>query len=241
MYSSLTDAPVNTELLLLKVTTPALEAWLQHIGIFAGSRLVRHDNEFNYSPVRIRGGAGDIVIPASLAMKILVHLDSDPDKMIPLTEMGKKESGHIEILDSDPVVKAFLGRIGIMEDSEIVFLRSLPHMDYIAIVDNRERTRLSEGEAARIWGSSGEGPVTQFYFATQNTEFEVKELMGCHRMAEHLETHGIRTGGRIILETIEQAQYLHQPCKEPVIISTRGGLRLFLTQEKAGRMVVRTA
>lgn len=238
MYSSLIDAPVNTDLVMLQVTSPRLEAWLQRIGLFTGSKIIRHDQEFNFSPVRVKAEKGDVIIPAGLAMKIYIHLDSG--EKIPLTEMKKKDRGHVEILSSGKHAETILARLGLKENSEVVFLRSLPHMDYITVVNKKERTRLSEGEAARIWGHSGDEVHSQFYFAQQQTPFIVKEIMGGKESCDHLETHGVAPGSELLLEAIEQAQSLHQPVAEPITISSPNGLRIFFTPQKAGQVIVRT-
>ncbi len=119
----------------------------------------------------------------------------------------------------------------------------MPHMDYVTLINGRERTRLSEGEAAKIWGNYPNQGLTQFYFAKKGVAFEVTELMGGPRSVQHLETHGVKVGVSLYLESIDQATSLqgHGPDTEPVTISSPGGLRLFLTPEKAGAVIVRTA
>lgn len=238
MYSSLIDAPVNTDLTLLQVTNRKLETWLKRVGLFTGATLIRHTKEFNFTPVRVKADKGDVIIPAGLAMKIYVHLESG--EKIPLTEMKKKDRGHVEILSSGRLVEKFLGRLGLKENSTIVFLRSLPHMDYITVINKKERTRLSEGEAARIWGNSPNEADSQFYFASRGTLFTVKEIMGSRKSCEHLKTHGVSPGAQLMLETIEQAQGLHQPLNEPITISTPKGLRIYFPPEKAAQVIVRS-
>ena len=236
MYSSLIDAPVNTPLVILEVTNPGLETWLKRAGLFTGARVVRHDEELNFAPVRVKAPKGDVIIPAGLAMKIYVHLDSG--EKVPLSEMKKKETGHVEFLTSGRHAERFLSRFGLEEDSKIVFMRALPHMDYITVIDGRERTRLSEGEVARIWGRHGSEDATQFYFAQNHTPFTVEDVMGGPMAVEHLKTHGVTPGTRLDLETIEQAQSLHLPVNEPVIVSSPGGLRLFINPKNAGQIIV---
>lgn len=238
MYSSLIDAPVNTELTILSITRPSLERWLQRLGLFKGAHLFRHAGDFHFHPVRVRGAKGDVILPAGLAMKIFVHLDSG--EKIPLTEMERNARGHMEIHSGGKFVRQSLERLGLAEEGDLTFIRSLPHMDYIAVIDRKERTRLSEGEAARIWGRSAGGEETQFYFAKKGVRFAVEEIMGGPRTQRHLETHGIAQGRELLLESIEQAQTLHEPRSQPVTVSSPGGLRLYLTPEKAGAVIVRS-
>lgn len=237
MYSSLIDAPVNTDLILLQVNNPNLEVWLKRLGLFTGAKIVRHTRDFEYAPVRVRAGKGDVIIPAGLAMKIYVHLENGEKK--PLAEMKKKDRGHVEIHSAGRYAEKQLSRLGLSENSEIVFLRSLPHMDYITVINRNERTRLSEGEAARIWGRLPGAYLSQFYFAAANTPFTVEEIMGAQSACEHLKTHGVFPGVELKLEAIEQAQSLHQPINEPVIISSPSGLRVYFSPGKASQVIVR--
>ncbi len=241
MYSSLLEAPVHIDLVILDVLRPELGLWLNRLGLFTGSHIMLHDEEITYHPVRVRGRRGDVIIPAGLGLKILVHTENDIRK--PLVEMTKKEKGHIEALSCGRGCIQALEHLGIREDIDVTFIRSLPHMDYITVIDSRERTRLTEGEAARIWGSSEEGAGTdmQFYFAPQNKPFSVRSLIGGKKIQAHLATHGIRPGCTLVLEEIAQARELHEPGVRPVTITSSGGLRLYLAQGQAEKIIVRTA
>lgn len=241
MYSSLLDAPVNTELVILHVTNPALEQWMKRVGLFTGAHIIRHDEDFNFHSVRVRGAKGDVVIPAGMVMRLYIHLESG--EKIPLGQMEKGQAGHVEMHSGGKFIEKALHRLGLPEDGNITFIRSMPHMDYLVLINRRERTRLSEGETARIWGNYPGKESTQFYFAQKGFDFEVTEVMGGPRGVKHLETHGVRVGVTLTLESIEQANSLagHGPETTPVAISSPEGLRLFLTPEKAGAVIVRTA
>jgi len=239
MYSSLLDAPLNTDLTLLEITRPELASWLQRLGLFVGSHIVRHGDEINYHPVRVRGEKGDVVVPAGLGIKVLVHLDSGERK--PLTEMKKQEKGHIETLLLGRGCSQALSHIGIKKDTDITLIRVLPHMDYLILIDKQRRTRLSEGEAARLWGECSGEEATQFYFAKQNKPFAVQEIIGGRKICEHLKTHGVEPGSSLILESIEPTQELHKPGATPVTISSPGGLRIHLNQPQASRIIVKVA
>lgn len=239
MITLLTDAPVNTDLVLSGVRSPALHRWLQRLGLFIGSHLLRHDQEINFYPVRVRGNRGDVIVPAGLGIKIIVHLDSGERK--PLVEMNRNETGHIETISSGKGCVHAMERLGIEEDMAITFIRALPHMDYLAIINRQERTRLSEGEAARIWGKNENEKSTQFYFAKRNTPFLVEEFLGGSKIQDHLLTHGIQAGCHLTLESIEQTRELHKPGLEPVTISSPSGLRLYLNPAQAGQILVKLA
>lgn len=239
MYSSLIDAPVNTDLILLEIVEPHLAEWLKHLGLFVGSHITRHDSEIQYNPVRVRGAKGDVIIPAGLGIRVFVHLDSGERK--PLVEMQRKESGHIETMSCGHGCVTSLARMGLVQDEEITFVRSLPHMDYVTMISRKEHTRLTEGEAARIWGiCAGDTEEMQFYFARQQVPFTVKEIVGGQKSQLHLKTHGVHVGSVLILNAIEPARELHRPGEQQIIISSHGGLRLYLAPRQAGKIVVKS-
>ncbi|MGE4560047.1 MAG: FeoA domain-containing protein [Desulfobulbus sp.] len=238
MYSSLLDAPVRTDLILLDVTHPGLRRWLQRLGLYAGSHLMRHDEEVNYFPVRVRTRRGDVVVPAGLGIRVFVHVATGERK--PLVEMQRKERGHVETMSCGRGCVQALDHLGLAEEAEVTFIRALPHMDYVTVIERRERTRLTEGEAARLWGKSEDGVERQFYFAPRNQPFGVSDIIGGHKVIDHLRTHGITPGCSLVLESIEQTRELHKPGVEPVTISSQSGLRLYLNRTQAAQVIVKS-
>lgn len=236
MAFSLDRAQVYSELVLLAVRNPELERRLQRLGLFAGSRLTRLNDDVQYHPVRVRGGKGDVVVPAGLAMRLIVHLDNGERK--PLVEMRAGENGHVESATGGRECSRGLDFLGLAEESRVTLVKTLPHMDYVTVIERKERTRLSEGEAARIWGGlSGREPA-QFFFADRNRDFVVDEVFGGPRMRDHLCSLGIKPGTTIMLEAIERTRELHTPGSETIILSSPGGLRLYLNQGQAGLILV---
>ncbi|WP_448871263.1 hypothetical protein [Desulfobulbus propionicus] len=238
MYSSLLDAPVRTDLTLLEVTNPGLGHWLQRLGLYVGSHLMRHDEEVNYFPVRVRTQRGDVVVPAGLGIKVFVHVATGERK--PLVEMRRKEQGHVETMSCGHGCVLALNHLGLAENAEVTFIRALPHMDYVTVIERRERTRLTEGEAARLWGNGEDGIERQFYFAPRNRPFVVSDIIGGHKAIHHLRTHGITPGCSLVLESIEQTRVLHKPGVAPVTISSQSGLRLYLNRTQAGQVIVKS-
>ncbi len=114
-------------------------------------------------------------------------------------------------------------------------------MDYLTIINRRQRTRITEGEAAHIWGvAEGQAP-SQFYFARQGAPFLVEAVLGGRKKVEHLAGHGINAGDTLMLETIEQAKDFHQPGSRAIIFTSPGGLRLYLSRTQALHMIVQDA
>ena len=237
---TLNNAPVNTELILLQVLSTSLTEWMHRLGLFAGSILIRHDEEILCHPVRITASQGDVIVPAGLASKVLVHLD-DGERRLPMVEMKRGTMGHVEAITSGMACVQALSMLGLKEKDKVTCVRRLPHMDYLTIIDRKERTRITEGEAAHIWGKvEGEKP-TQFYFTRQGKTFTVQAIIGGQKAKKHLQTHGIEPGRRLVLETIEQAKELHAPGSQAVIITSPGGLRLYLNKKQAEQIIVKSA
>ena len=145
----------------------------------------------------------------------------------------------MEILSAGRHAEHFLSRFGLEEGRQIVFIRSLPHMDYITVIDRRERTRLSEGRRPGSGGVPVSGEATQFYFAQRHTPFTVEEIMGASPPKSTWRPTGYPPGQSWSLRPLNSPE-LHQPVNEPVVISKPGGLRLFLNPRKAGQIIVRT-
>ncbi len=242
IYTPLVDAPINQELELIKVNGEATGQWLQHLGLFKGTRIIRHGEELQYFPVRVKGLLGDVVVPAGYGIKTIVHLDGS-DERCPLTEMPKKSSGHIETISGGKGLVSGLKKLGLEKDKPITFIRALPHMDYVTIINNRQRTMLSEGEAAKIWGKyTGRegGGCGQFYFSRKREEFVVEEIIGGQKATGHLASHGVKKGDTLYMETVKQAQEVHGPVASPIVISGPGGLRLYLSPAQAAKIEVKT-
>ncbi len=240
-YAPLCDAPVGAKLTLLEINSSRLTHFFQHLGMFKGSSLTRHDSEIHYHPMRVRGDNGDVVVPAGFGIKAVVHIDGSKERK-PMTEMEKKESGHVETISGGKGMKKAMAQLGLDVDSAVTFIRDLPHMDYVTLIDRRQRTRISEGEAAKIWGEyigRKDRKEGQFYFSRKGEEFAVTGILGGKRIQHHLSTHGIKVGASLIMEIVEQAQELHKPMHSPVVVSSAGGLRFYLTAEEAEQVVVR--
>ncbi len=243
IYTPLLDAPISRELELTSFDSKGLQQWMQHLGLFKGSCIIRHGEDVQYCPVRVKGSLGDVIVPAGFGIKTIVHLD-DSDQRCPLTEMPKKGRGHIETIAGGSGLREGLKKLGLIEEGAIEFIHTLPHMDYVTVINDRQRTRLSEGEAAKIWGEfkgNGKKGEGQFYFSRKGEKFWVKKILGGKKSELHLASHGVRQGDTLYMETVKQAQEMHKPIASPVVISGSGGLRLYLSPQQAAEIIVKTA
>lgn len=239
MYVPLNDAPLGEPLVLVKVTDPNLALRLQRMGLFEGSEIVRLEQEVLVQPVRVRGPGGEAVLGGGMTMKMVVHLDDG--RKLPLAEMQPGETGHIEGVTGGTGLSEALKTLQLKSNDRIHFVRRLPPMEYIAIIETSGRVRLTEGMAAKIWGRMQER-MLQFVSARVGEKFHVEKILGGVNAAHMLQTRGIEPGKVLVLEGVAaQAQSLRQGIRNPLVISSREGLRLFLTPDSGEQILVRRA
>lgn len=236
MNIPLAEAPFGQTLKLVKVTDLNLAHRLWRLGLFENDEIVRLDREVLLQPVRIGGLKGEAVLGGGMAGKVIVHLEDG--RKLPLAEMAPGESGHIEGLTGGTGLIRTLEVLGFNVGDPLLLIRKLPSMEYLVRVDGKERVRLTEGMAAKIRGRMGEQAL-QFISARMGEPFHVEEIFGGNRSVKLLRGRGIEPGKTLVLEGVLPAQNVRMCLHDPVIISTREGLRLFLEQADGRRIAVR--
>jgi Fe2+ transport system protein FeoA len=235
--TSLSDAPFGKSLMLVKVENANLEMRLRQMGLFEGSLLTRLDEEAAIHPVRVQGPRGEFILGGGMASRVIVHKDNGA--RLPLTELKAGERGHIEGIVSGDALAKTLKILGAEENDEIIFVREIPPMEYITVVEKGGRIRLNEGMAAKIWGRVKEAH-RQFACIGVGEPFEVADILGGKNAGEMLSRQGIVPGKMLMLESVEPAKILFMTRQNPVpvIISTPDGLRLFLQKKEGGQIFV---
>ena len=236
MYQALTEASFEKPLRLVKVADSSLAARLRHMGIFEGMELIRIREDVKLQPLRVKGRGGDAVIGGGMSAKIVVHLDDG--RKFPLAEMEPGETGHIEGLTGGTALSSALSVLGFKNDERITLIRRLPLMEYVVFLEKKGRIHLAESMAAKIWGETGKKSL-QFNYARKGGQFDVKSILGGENAREMLRARGIEPGAVLILEGVGPAKTLYMSKKNPVVVSTRDGLRLFLEQKNAGQLFVK--
>jgi len=236
MSVPLTDAPFGKTLMLEKVANPELALRLKRMGLFEGNEITRLEEEVLVQPVRICGPERDAVLGGGMGTRIVVRLDDG--RKLPLVEMKPGNTGHIEGLTGGTGLSNALEILGLKIGGRISFIRKLPPMMYVTIIEKEGRIRLTEGMAAKIWGQV-EGREIQFVFTRKGRKFYVLKLLGGTHAGQALLSRGIEPGKILVLEGVEQAQSLHLGIQNPLIISSRDGLRLFLQPNEGEQIFVR--
>jgi len=236
MYTTLSDAPFGKSLILKKIDDQALALQLKRMGLFEGSEITRIDEEVLIQPVRIKGPEKEVILGGRMGTKVIVHLDNG--RKVPAAEMKPGETGHIEGLTCGSQLCRSLEVMGLKENDEITFLRKLPPMQYVAVIEKNKRISLSEGMAAKIWGKMND-KMLQFCSARAGENFYVQELLCGQNAKKMITSLGVKPGTVLILEGVEQAQSLFMYIHDPIIITSKDGLRLFLQQDQGKEIFVR--
>lgn len=238
MTVPLFESPAGRPLVLKAFTDPDLAVRLGRMGLYEGSEIERLDQEVLVQPVRIKGPAGEAVLGGGMAMKVVIHLDDG--RKLPLAEMRTGETGHMEGFTGGPALSDTLAVLGLSSGDRIRFLRHLPPMTYITRLETGVRVHLTEGMAAKIWGRSGNEEV-QFICAPTDNPFAVLQILGGKRARQMLYSRQIEPGTILVLENVAPDQSLRTETRNPVVIASREGLRLFLNPEDGRRILVTPA
>lgn len=237
MYQTLTNAPFEKSLILVKVADHSLALRFRNMGVFEGMELIRLKEDVKLQPIRVGGSKGDAVIGGGMSSKIIVSLN-DGGRKSSLSEMEPGETGYIARLTGGSGLSNALKILGFEKNERITLIRRLPPMEYNAFIEKKGKIRLTESMAAKIWGEM-DGKMVQFNFVQKKKKFFVKSLLGGQNAVEMLHSRGIETGIVLILEGIRPARNLYMCKNNPTVVSTKDGLRLFLKEKDCEQIFVK--
>lgn len=223
--TTLEEAMFNVPLRLRHVATNNLAMRLEKLGLFPGAEIVKNDEQVYIQPVRVRGEKGDVILSGNMALKTIVHVG---DRKMPVMDMEPGQTGHIEGIVAGSVLGRSLEILGLVENSEVSFIRKLPLMEYVAlVVSDAKRVRLLTGLAAKIVGICA-GNFKQFAMSPPGERFEVTCLLGGPKSHGALAEKGITQGTILTLESVELSQTIQTCPQDSIVITTRDGLHLHL-------------
>jgi Fe2+ transport system protein FeoA len=237
MTISLTQAPFDRPLILSDIIDSELETLLSRLGLVRGHAFSRENEEVLQHPVRVRTISDDVVIGGGMAMRVIVHLEDG--RRLPLTDMTTGQCGHIEGSVGSTHLSEAMTILGLQEGKTITYRRQLPSMDYTVLIDKKQRQRIPEGMAAKIWGRIGDRHL-QFVSAGKDQPFRIEKILGARRSMEALAEKGILPGRIITLEAVAPAQIITMAVHNPVVITTDDGLHLHLSAGQAEQILVET-
>lgn len=244
MKIPLNKAPFNKPLSLEKVSDDYLLRKFEHLGLYQNDIITRLDEDILIRPVKIETSSGMIIIGAGMGSKIVAHLDDG--RKIPIAELRKGETGHIEGIIGGTKLAKSLETLGLKNDDKITFIRSIPPMEYSVIINSTKRVRIGEGVASKIWGSTDDGKKTQFSSSSKGKKFLVEKVLGGKKALDVVAMHGdIKPGAILVLEGVKPTETLAMATghkhNNPVIITNKDGLRLIIERSKCRSIFVCTS
>jgi hypothetical protein len=150
------------------------------------------------------------------------------------------EAGHIEGLTSGTGLEQALATLGLRADDRIQLLRKIPPMRYTARLGERRRLYFTESVAAKLWGEL-DGRKVQFANARREHPFIVTAILGGEAAREQVEALGIEIGSTLVLEHIAAANAVQGTGDDAgarLVVTSEDGLRLYLGQDQAARVIV---
>lgn len=241
MKITLDKAPSNKQLILEEVTDGSLLSKFQHLGLYENDIITRLEEEILIRPVKIKTPSGMVIIGAGMGSKIVAHLDDG--RKIPVAELKKGESGHIEGIIGGTGLANTMETLGLKNDDRITFIRSIPPMEYTIMIDSRKRVRIGEGVASKIWGVNEDGKKVQFSSSGKGKKFVVEKILGGKKSSEMVFLHGeIKPGSTLTLEGVKPIDTLEMNSghryDNPVIITKKDGLRLIIHKIRCSSIIV---
>lgn len=241
MLTNLATAPKGVSLCISDITDEAFAGRMARLGLYRGARLMRLDESVTAGPVKVRGSRGDTVLSGWLAGQVVIHLDDD--RRIPLLECSPGESGHVEGITGLGDVEESLTELGIAEHDRISFLRRIPPMNYSFYVTGkdkqpvRQKFRMNEFLAAHILGTTSEGPA-QFSSVGMGENFTVRRILPGEDAETALASMHVTPGAQLVLESVSISHDMHFTSDAPITFVTKEGLRLYMTETDAARILV---
>lgn len=241
MLTKLVNAPKGVSLSISDIAGEDFAARMARLGLYKGARLMRLDESVTMGPIKVQGSLGNAVLSGWLAGQVVIHLEDG--RRIPLPECSPGDSGHVEGITGQDVVEESLRELGIAEHDRIVFLRRIPPMNYAFHVTgedwqgSRQRFRMNEFLAAHVLGTTEEGPA-QFSSVGMGENFTVRRILPGEGAEAALASMNVVPGAQIVLESVSISHDMHFTHHAPVACVTKEGLRLYMTEADAQRIIV---
>lgn len=221
---------------IAEIRDEELSMKLASYGLFKNSLITKVDPEYaQFATVKISTKRGTASIPGSLAKHVSVRSGRGPVKSIYELEEGK--SANVTEIDGCEKTVARLKILGVEKGVRLKLLRNLPHMEYLVLVNNRVRARISEAVAASIIGESL-NMHKQFSFARKGRAFTVKSVVAGEKISAYLDNIGIAEGVDITLEGIEPGKDIPFEDEGSISVYALEGFHMKISEASAEKIIV---
>lgn len=213
------------------IDSPELTRKMGGYGIFSGSVVSKvNKGDLELATLKLYTEKGTRTLSGSIARHLCYK-----------SSAGEKRSIYEQEPETEfkvvvpKIAAADASVVGIKGGSMVQVLKKLPHMEYVALVDQKIRCRLSEAHAACILGEC-QGEETQFSFAKRGAAFTVSTIVSMDTYSEIMKENGIKEGTVLTLEGIEAGRSVHLDDYPDMVLCTADGLRVFISSDTAKKI-----
>lgn len=207
-------------------------------GIFQNSIIIKiHKDDTTCATIKVRVNGVTRALAGQLGKHIKVLTPEGKETTLYKIKNGEKV--RISSINSNKRgsrnLDSRLSMLGIESGTEIVIQRALPHMEYIVLIENQRRIRITEAFASLLLGEIG-NEKKQFSFAHRNTDFKITEIIANPKISSYLKEIGIETGTLLSLEGIEPGKDIDFDDNGKIYLYALEGYRLKLSEESCNQI-----
>ncbi len=196
---SLKDVELETTVVVKEITGGMdVKEHLEELGVTEGTELEVVATE----PVNVHWGPialgtkeyDELIIARGWADKIYIDMD---EETIPLLKLAEGDKGTVRSIEGGKDFEGFLSEYGIVEGSELTFLRHVPDCTIVASSGDVEM-RMGEGQASKIFATQ-DGKSVQLNQLREGESSTVKKIVGGTHVMGKFEQIGLKEGSVITL------------------------------------------
>ncbi len=233
---SLKDVEPETTVVVKEITGGLdVKEHLEELGVTEGTGLEVLATEpvhVHWGPIALRTKDQDeLVIARGWADKIYVEKEGE---ITPLLILEEGDTGTVRSIEGGKDFEGFLSEYGIVEGSELAFLRHVPDCTMVVSSGDAEM-RMGEGQASKIFVTQ-DGKSIQLNHLKEGESSTVEKIVGGTHVKEKFEQIGLAEGSRIILLRREIAA--PAPDKGTYIRANVGGQHITIGHGLAEKVLV---
>ncbi|KAB3542996.1 MAG: ferrous iron transport protein A [ANME-2 cluster archaeon] len=233
---SLKDVEPETTVVVKEITGGLdVKEHLEELGVTEGTGLEVLATEpvhVHWGPIALRTNDQDeLVIARGWADKIYVEKEGE---ITPLLVLEEGDTGTVRSIEGGKDFEGFLSEYGIVEGSELAFLRHVPDCTMVVSSGDAEM-RMGEGQASKIFVTQ-DGKSIQLNHLKEGESSTVEKIVGGTHVKEKFEQIGLAEGSRITLLRREIAA--PAPDKGTYIRANVGGQHITIGHGLAEKVLV---
>ena len=202
---SLKDVEAETTVVVKEITGGMdVRAHLEELGVTEGTGLevlATESVHVHWGPIALRTKDQDeLVIARGWADKIYVEKEGE---ITPLLVLEEGDTGTVRSIEGGKDFEGFLSEYGIVEGSELAFLRHVPDCTMVVSSGDAEM-RMGEGQASKIFVTQ-DGKSIQLNHLKEGESSTVETIVGGTHVKGKFEQIGLEEGSEITLLRRETA------------------------------------